>query len=86
MIVQPWMLLASGFCCGNKSLTKAARTLRQHIITVAGAFAEVGCVRCQLLTDALKTIKQCIQFGCQMNTRKKNPNAYQLLLHLEQNA
>ena len=84
MIVQHWMLLASGFCFGNKSLTKAARTIRQHIINVACAFAEVGCVRFQLLKDALKTIKQCIQFGCQMNTRKKNPNAYQLWLYLEQ--
>lgn len=86
MIVQHWMLLASGFCFGNKSLTKAARTIRQHIITVACAFAEVGCVRFQLLKDALKTIKQCIQFGCQMNTRKTNPNTYQLLLYLEQKA
>lgn len=85
IIIQHWMLLASGFCFGNKSLTKAARTIRQHIITVTCAFAEVGCVRFQLLKDALKTIKQCIQFGCKMNTRKKHPNAYQLLLYLEQN-
>lgn len=86
MIIQHWLLLAAGFCFGNKSLTKAARTIRKHIINVACAFAQEGRVRFQLLKDAFKTIKQCIQFGCQMNTRKKNPNAYQLLLNLQQKA
>jgi hypothetical protein len=86
MIIQHWLLLVAGFSFGNKSLTKAAKTIRQHIITVTCAFAQEGHVRSQLLKDAFKTIKQCIQFGCQMNPIKKNPNAYQLLLNLEQKA
>jgi len=86
MIIQNWMLLAGGWRFGKKSLTKAAKTIRKHIVNVTCAFAHSGGKRVQLLKEALQTIKRCIGFGCRMNTRKKKPNAYQLLLALELSA
>jgi len=83
MIIQNWILLASGWCFGKKSLTQAAKAVRKHVVNFALAFAHSGSKRVELLKEALSGIKRCIEFGCKMNTRKKKPSTYQLLLALE---
>lgn len=84
MIIQNWVLLATGWRFGKKSLTKAARIVRKHIVRITCAFGLDNSERESAIKSIFFTIRQCIEFGCKMETRKKNPSSYQLLLGLEQ--
>ncbi len=77
MVVQHWLFLVSCWAYPDRSLSKAAQTVRKHALHVASAFQEPT-----QLTRALTTIQRCLQAGCRMNRRKKQPNTYQLLLDL----
>ena len=61
----------------ERSLVKAAQTVRKHALHLASAFQSL-----KRLTVAILTIKRCLMAGCRMNRRKKHPNTYQLLLDL----
>jgi len=75
MVIQHWLLLVSSWAYVNRSLTKAAQTVRAH----ARHLASVLVSRPQL-TTALATIVRCLERSGRMNTRKTKPNTYQLLL------
>ena len=75
MLVQHWILITGAWQYANHSLFKAANTVRQHTTTLAIALG-----RHDRLTEALDTIHRCPASGARINTRKKSPNAYQLLL------
>ncbi len=77
MVVQHWLFLVSCWAYPDRSLSKAAQTVRKHALHVASAFQEPT-----QLTRALTTIQRCLQAGCRMNRRRKQPNTYQLLLDL----
>jgi hypothetical protein len=77
MLIQHWILLAGCWQYPNRSLFKAVRTIQNHAMNLACAFAS-GCV--DRLYKALKTIKRCLSVGCRINKRRKNPSTYQLLL------
>jgi len=75
MLIQHWMFLVSCWAYPNRSLVKAAQTVRKHALHLASAFD-----RLTRLTAALMTVKRCLAVGCRMNRRRKHPNTYQLLL------
>jgi hypothetical protein len=75
MLVEHWVLVASCWRYPDRSLTKAAQTVRRHAIGLAESIG----TRAQLI-EKLATIARCIAAGCRMNRRKKHPNAFQLLL------
>lgn len=77
MLVQHWILLVS--CCRyvDRSLHKAAKTVRRHALSLAIALAEGSG-----LDKVLKTIARCLAWGCRINKRKTAPHTYQLLLEL----
>lgn len=77
MVVQHWLLLVGCWGYPDRSLTKAAQTVRKHALHLASAFEEVV-----HLDRAIATIQRCLAAGCRMNRRKKAPNTYQLLLNL----
>jgi hypothetical protein len=77
MVIQHWLCLVGCWAYPDRSLVKAAQTVRKHALHLASGFAEVV-----QLTRALTTIQRCLQAGCRMNQRKKAPNTYQLLLDL----
>jgi len=75
MVVQHWLLLVSCWAFPDRSLLKAAQTIRQHALSIASALA------CPAFLDhALAVVQRCVAAGCRLNRRKKNPNTYQLLL------
>ena len=82
MIVQHWLLLTGAWQNPARSLVKASKTIRRHAMQVACALASGGFPR---LIEVCQIIASCLAKGCRMNTRKKEPNTYQLLLALEQN-
>lgn len=77
MVVQHWLFLVSCWEYPDRSLPKAAQTVRKHALHLASAFDDA-----RHLERALKTIQRCLRAGCRMNRRKKAPNTYQLLLEL----
>jgi hypothetical protein len=78
-IVQHWVLVVSCWDQVERSLTKAAQTLRTHWQGVAMAMGHQ-----EGLIEILGAIGRCIRSGCRMNTRKKHPNSYQLFLAAEE--
>jgi hypothetical protein len=78
MIIQHWLLLVSCWCYPDRSLFKAAKTIRKHSITLACAFDSTSA-----LSGAIETIQCCLSAGCRINKRKAKPHTYQLLLSLK---
>jgi len=75
MVVQHWLLLISCWSFPERSLLKAAQTIRQHALHVASSLA------CPTFLDhALGVVQRCVAAGCRLNRRKTKPNTYQLLL------
>ncbi len=74
-IVQHWIVLVSCWDDPARSLVKAARTMRQHWISMATQFRW-----CDALVRTLTTMVRCIRVTSKMNPRKKKPNTYQRFL------
>ena len=75
MVVQHWLLLVG---CGeypDRSLVKAAHTVRQHALSLLSA---LPCTA--HLSATIAVIHRCLAVGCRLNRRKKKPTTYQLLL------
>lgn len=77
MLIQHWILLAGCWQYPDRSLFKAAKTIQNHAMNLACAFASG---RLKRLYEALEIIQRCLSVGCRINKRKKNPHTYQLLL------
>jgi hypothetical protein len=75
MVVQHWLVLTGCWTYPDRSLVKAAQTVRQHALHLASVLA---CP--QLLEQAIGVIHRCLAAGCRLNRRKTRPNTYQFLL------
>jgi hypothetical protein len=78
-IVQHWVLLLSCWSFVDRSLTKAAATVREHWLNIA-----LGLSRQPRLEEALAVVARCIGVGCRMDKRSKHPNLHQLFEALAQ--
>ncbi len=76
MIVVHWVVLVSCWHYPNRSLTKAAHTVRHHALVLARALG----TSTARLVEALHVIGACLRVGGRLNTRKSKPNTFQLLL------
>lgn len=79
MLVQHWLFLVSCWTYPDRSLRKAAQTVRRHALHLASSF---GCL--ERLCEAIAIIRRCLSVGCRINKRKAAPHTYQLLLSLTQ--
>lgn len=75
MLIQHWIFLFGCWQNSDRSLVKAADTVRSA--TFALAIALDGAIDLSVVIDRLA---YCLAVGCCMNPRKKKPNTYQLLL------
>jgi IS4 transposase len=74
MVVQHWLFLVNLWAYPDRSLVKAAKTVKRRALELARSFRK----RTRLV-ETITSIGQCIT-GCRMNRRKQEPNTYQLLL------
>jgi hypothetical protein len=74
MVVQHWLFLVNLWDYPDRSLVKAAKTIRRRAMELARSFR-----RRDRLIETITSIGQCIT-GCRINRRKQYPNTYQLLL------
>jgi hypothetical protein len=77
MVVQHWILLVNCWSYANRSLVKAARTVRGHALHLAAVLQEG-----HLVGKVLEIIGRCLAAGCRINKRRKEPATYQRLLEL----
>jgi hypothetical protein len=75
MLVQHWVLLTGCWDHPDRSLVKAAQTIRTHALHLLCALRSAAQVR-----RVLATIQRCLHAGCRLNPRRRHPNTYQLLL------
>lgn len=78
MIIQHWTFLMGNWVFPNRSLVKAAATVRRHAITLA-----LNLNRPRQLINSLKVLKTCLAAGARINKSAKTPRTFQLLLALE---
>jgi hypothetical protein len=74
LVVQHWLLRTGAWSQLDRSLWKAAQTIRQHAAHLASVFAHRD-----RLTEALATIAFCLTTGCRLDTRRTRPSTAQLL-------
>jgi hypothetical protein len=74
LIIQHWILLTCCWRILDRSLTKAARTLRNFAMDIASKFHSLPDI-CEIL----QLLDRTLPAGCHL-TRRAEPNSYQLLL------
>lgn len=81
MVVQHWLLLASCWTYPNRSLVKAAQTVRDY-----APLLEIALAGLLDITVPITQIQRALTVGARQNHRRKHPNSYQLLLNLQEAA
>ncbi len=79
MIIQHWTFLIGNWSFPDRSLVKAARTVRQHALSLAIALNDPP-----QLEEALTILGRCLATGCRINKSAKKPRTFQLLLALNE--
>jgi hypothetical protein len=74
VVIQHWLMVTSIWAYPDRSLVKAAQTIRAYAVMLASGIA--GAIE---LVVALEEIQRCLGCGCRMNKRKRKPNTHQLL-------
>jgi hypothetical protein len=74
MVLQHWLLLVSCWRYPDRSLTKAARTVRALALHLAAASHAPARLRA-----AIATLQRCLAAGARINKRRAAPHTYQLL-------
>jgi hypothetical protein len=77
MVIQHWLVLVSCWVYPNRSLVKAAKTVRDYVPMLESALAGLLDI-----TVPIEQIKRCLSAGGRLNRRSKEPNTYQLLLDI----
>jgi hypothetical protein len=78
VIVQHWLLLTSTWSDPRRSPWKAARVIRQWIVSLTGALDDVDRLR-----GVLEEMTATIRAVAKQKLQKKNPSSFQLLLNPE---
>ena len=74
LLIQHWILLTCCWRIPDRSLTKAASTLRPFAATIVSRFHSLPDI-----CDILQLLNRILPDGCRLN-RRAQPNSYQLLL------
>lgn len=75
LLIQHWLLLVGCWDHPDRSLTRAAQTVREHAICLLRALG-----RPARLVEELAALIACLGTGCRIATRRKQPSAFQLWL------
>jgi hypothetical protein len=79
MVIQHWCLLLGNWSAADRSWVKAAKTIRQHALSLA---LSLPCH--QRLCHALLVLVRCLAHGCRINKSNKTPRHYQLLFAVDE--
>ena len=76
MIVQHWVLLVGCWQQPNRSLVKAAQAVQSYAMALLSALSKSSAH----VADVLRDIERSLERTARLNSRKKKPSTYQLLL------
>ncbi len=74
MVIQHWLVLTATWAAPDRSLVKAAQTIRKQALHLASRFVEGE----TSLVVGLRLVQRCLQTGCRIEKRNKQPSAFQL--------
>lgn len=74
LLIQHWVLVATGWQHAQRSWFKAGQTIRQHSLRVGVALGSLVD-----LCGVFETLAACFRVGARLNPRKKRPNTVQRL-------
>lgn len=74
LVLQHWLLLIGCWALPDRSLVRAAQTVRAHALGLLPALADRG-----RLLAVLATIRRCLGVGHRLAKRNRHPNTYQRL-------
>ena len=75
LVIQHWLLLVGGWARPDRSLVRAAQTVREHAVCLLRTLGQPA-----RLIEELAAIVACLGTGCRIATRRKHPSAFQLWL------
>jgi DDE family transposase len=75
LLLQQWLLIVSCWHQPHRSLVKAAKAVRQHVVLLSTALTGDLC-----LLVALRRIQRAAQAGSRLNSRQEAPNTSQMLM------
>jgi hypothetical protein len=81
MIMQHWVALIDLWGYPDRSLVKAAKTVAKYALQLVTSLWHRPRTR-----ETLETISRCLRAGCRLDRRKQQPNTYQLLLAITEDA
>lgn len=79
LVIQHWVFLVGCWQYPERSLMKAAQTVRAHAMCLATSLGSS-----ERLSEALGVVARCVSVGCRINKRRKAPATFQLLLDLSE--
>ena len=75
LVIQHWLLLVGCWARPDRSLVRAAQTVREHAVCLLRTLGQPA-----RLIEELAAIVACLGTGCRIATRRKHPSAFQLWL------
>ena len=81
MVILHWTLLTAVWVHPDRSLVKAAATVRSYAVMLAGAMRGLLSV-----VVVIEQIGLCLSVGCRIGRRRQHPTTWQLLLTLDDDA
>ena len=75
LLLQHWLLLLGCWDRPDRSLVRAAQTIREHAVCLLRALAQPDRLR-----EEVAAITRCLGVGCRIAKRNTRPSAYQLWL------
>ena len=75
MIIQHWSFLMGNWRFPDRSLVKAAATVRRHAINLALSISDLS-----HLVNSLTALQSCLSHGLRINKSAQSPRTFQLLL------
>jgi hypothetical protein len=75
VVIQHWLLLLGCWARPERSLVRAAQTVREHAVCLLRALGQPA-----RLVEELAVIVACLHAGCRIAKRKTRPSAFQLWL------
>jgi hypothetical protein len=79
LLCQHWLLVVAGWAVPDRSLVKAAQTVRAQALLLAAACGDR--VR---LEEVVTALARCLAAGCRLTKRRGRPSTYQRLLAMKE--
>ncbi len=79
MVVQHWLFIVCNWSVYDRSLVKAAQTIRRHALHLAAHFRSPA-----EMAEVIELMRSCLQSGCRIHRSKAAPRTFQRLAEFDE--